>query len=515
VSGPAVLPDGTTGGPEHVTPSGPPATGATAAPDVRALDRSLASGVAWTAGVKWLSQLLSWASTFIVARHLAPGDYGLVTMATIYTGLVALVNEFGMGSAIIKHRELSRGQIAQISGLCVLFGAAGMLVTAAAAWPMSRFYGEPALTGVMLALSLNFLVTSFRTVPLSLMQRDLQFRVAALNEGIQAIVLSVAMVIFAVLGFGYWTLVIGTLLSGLLSTLLAYAQRPHAVAWPRRGEIGEALTFGWHIVGSRIGWYVYSNADFFIASKLLGKGATGAYSFAMSIASIPVEKVSALVGRVTPSILSAVQDDHAAVRRYVLSLTDGLALVTVPAAFGIALVAPDLVLLLGPQWRPAAVPLQVLGVYASFRSIVTILPYVAQMVGLSRFGMRNAFLSAVVMPVAFLAGSRWGIGGIAAAWVVAYPLVTIPLYVAVFRRIEMPAGAYLRALWPALSSALLMAAGVWAVRRWAIAPDAALVPRLLVQVGTGALLYPLALLAFHRARVVELKNLVRSLREKR
>ncbi|HET7585017.1 MAG TPA: lipopolysaccharide biosynthesis protein [Gemmatimonadaceae bacterium] len=503
-----------TAGPGHSESALPPSPVVTPAQEdaARQLDRSLAHGIAWTAGVKWLSQILSWAATLIVARLLTPEDYGLVAMATVFLGLIDLVNEFGVGLAIVQHRNLSDDQIAQINGFSVMIGVGATALACAAAWPLAAIYDQPKLVGVVLALSANFFIVSFRDVPLALLQRDLKFRTVAVNEAVQATVLSVAMVALAAAGFRYWTLVFGGLLSGLLSTVLAYVQRPHRLAWPRLRRIREAVTFGSHIVGSRVGWYIYSNADFFIAGKVLGKAALGAYSFGWEIASIPVQKVSAIVGRVTPSIFSAVQEDNAALRRYLTSITGGIALITMPAALGTAVIAREFVLLaLGPTWSGAVVPLQLLALYAGFRSITTLLPQLAQATGLSRFGMKNAFFSAVVMPVAFYLGSRWGTAGIAGAWVVAYPFVMLPLYWVVFRRIEMPAWAYVKAVWPAASSAVLMAVGVWVLRHelpiaWPLAVRFALL------VLTGAVLYAGCVFVFHREQARAIPSLLRTFR---
>ena len=81
----------------------------------RALDRSLLHGVAWTAAAKWASQALSWVSWLIVARLLTPEDYGLVGMAAIYLGLITLLSEFGLGTAVLAVRELSVEQINQLT----------------------------------------------------------------------------------------------------------------------------------------------------------------------------------------------------------------------------------------------------------------------------------------------------------------------------------------------------------------------------------------------------------------
>jgi PST family polysaccharide transporter len=478
------------------------------------LDRSLAQGVAWTAGLRWAAQIVSWASTLIVARLLSPSDYGLVAMATVVLGFITLLNEFGLGSAVIKHRELTEHQVAQVHGLCIAVGFVGMAVGLASAYPLARFYERPELVAVVAVLSSNFVITAFRTIPLALLQRDLQFRTVAINDGVQTVVLSIAMVVFAALGFRYWTLVIGGILAGLISTGLAYYYRPQRPAWPRLSEIREPVRLGAHVVGARVGWYVYQNADFLIAGKVLGAAALGAYSIAWTIASIPVEKVSAMVGRVTPGFFSAVQDDLPTLRRYFLQLTAMLGLITIPAAVGMALVAPEFVeLFLGEKWRNAVAPLQLLAIYASLRSIVTLFPSVAVITGLSGFGMRNALLGAVVMPAAFLVGSRWGATGIAAAWIVAYPLVVLPLWRVVLRRIELPAGAYLRAMWPAVSSAVLMALAVVAMRL-ALPPMWQLSVRLGAMVVLGLIVYCASLFILHAQLIREGRDLLKRLRSR-
>ena len=478
------------------------------------LDRSLAQGVAWTAGLRWAAQIVSWASTLIVARLLSPSDYGLVGMATVVLGFITLLNEFGLGTAVIKHRELSEHQVAQVHGLCITVGFLGMGIGLASAYPLAQFYGRPELVAVVAVLSSNFVITAFRTIPLALLQRDLRFRTVAVNDGVQTVVLSIAMVVFAALGFRYWTLVIGGVMAGLISTGLAYYHRPQRPAWPRLSEIREPVRLGGHVVGARVGWYVYQNADFLIAGKVLGAAALGAYTLGWTIASIPVEKVSAMVGRVTPGFFSAVQNDLPTLRRYFLQLTATLGLITIPAAVGIALVAPEFVLLfLGEKWRNAILPLQLLAVYASVRSIVTLFPSVAMNVGLSGFGMKNAFTGAVVMPVAFLIGSRWGAAGIAAAWIVAYPLVIGPFWRVVLKRIELPPATYFQAMWPAASSSLLMAVGVLAMRVVLPAPWA-LGARFAILVCTGAAIYLASLFVLHGRLIREGRELLARLRER-
>jgi PST family polysaccharide transporter len=469
-----------------------------AGPANHELDRSLVRGLAWTASAKWLSQLLTWPANLIVARILSPDDFGLITMAMVFMGLVGLVNEFGLGSAVVRHRDLSSAKIAQLSGLCVVFGLAAALISAAAAYPLAVLYHAPALRWVVLALSGSFLITGFKTVPLSLLQRDLRFNVSATTEAVGTLIQSVTLVFFAWIGLQYWALVLSLLLSSLATTILINIQRPHALAWPRRRDIAAEVAFGGHLVSARVAWYLYTNADFFIVGRVLGKTALGIYSIGWDFATMPVEKVAGLIGGVSGPVFSAVQSDYVAARRYVSRLLSGIALLTFPAGIGLALVARDFVLLaLGEKWEAAIVPLQILSLYGAFRSIMPIVSQAGTYFGLSRFVMRNSIAAAIILPVAFLVGARWGTSGVAMAWVLAYPLVAIPLCIVVFRRIGLPRREAIAAIWPAVSSAALMVPVVLLVR-YGLGDQVPAAARLALQVLAGAATYCLAVFSLHR-----------------
>jgi O-antigen/teichoic acid export membrane protein len=475
----------------------------------RTLDHALLHGVAWTAAAKWAAQALTWASWLIVARLLTPEDYGLVGMAAIYLGLITLLSEFGLGTAVLAVRELRVEQINQLNGLAVLLGLASMLASCIVAIPLGRFFHAPQLPLVVVAMSTTFVITSFKTVPLALLQRDLRFKALALIDLSQALVLAISMVGFAVAGFRYWTLVCGAVLGALFSTGAILRLRHARFAWPRPKSLQHAMTLSSDLVIARLCWYASANADFLVAGRILGKAALGFYNVAWTLASIPVDKVAALVGQVTPAFFSAVQTDPAAVRRYLLRITEGISLITFPVSVGVALVARDFVLVvLGSKWEATIAPLQLLAAYAAFRSITPLLHHVLFTVRDSRFVKWNMVAAAVLMPTGFyVSGQRWGTVGLAMAWVVVDPLIMFPSYWRVFSKIELSPKAYVVALWPALSGTALMAAVVLAVGAVSGSEWTAGL-RLAAQIGAGVISYGLACLVLHRERFEAFRELV-------
>lgn len=473
-------------------------------PPARSLDRSFLVGIAWTGGVKWAIQIVSWASTVIVARLLSPSDYGLMGMAAVYLGLVALVNEFGLTAAILRGRDLSDSQIAQIGGFGIALGALFCLISVGAAIPIANFYREPAVRVIITVLSVNFILSSASVLPRSLLARDLDFRRLAWIDGATNIVQLASTIVLAFLGFRYMALVLGSLMGRIAGAVLANLARPHRIAIPRQlRSISESVLVGWHVVVGRISWYTYQNADFAIVGRVLGKVALGAYTIGWEIATLPVERVSALVGQVTPGVFSTVQADRPALRRYYLGVVEGLAFITFPGAVGISLTAPLLVpALLGDKWTAAILPLQLLAFYAGLRSIDTVTPQVLIYTGHSRQSMWYTVLAAVVLPVLFLLGTHWGAAGVAFVWIVAYPLVVSPIYRLVFRILDLSPRTYLRALWPAASGTAVMTVAVLATRY--LLPDGLdLRARLVSEVIVGAVVYAAAMYVFHRERILK------------
>jgi len=286
-----------------------------------------------------------------------------------------------------------------------------------------------------------------------------------------------------------------------VSTVAVCARRYHRFEIPRRNSLKDALSLGWNVLLTRLSWYVYSNADFMVAGRVLGKAALGDYTVAWTLGTIPVDKVTALIGQVTPAFFAAVQDDNAALRRYLLSLTEALALITFPAACGLGLVAEDLVLVtMGERWRGVILPLRLLAIYASFRSIVPLVSQVLFATGESRLARKNGIFAAIVMPAAFYGGSHWGTAGIATAWVAAYPFITLFPYRRLFRRIDLPVRQYLKATWPALSGAMIMVAAVCAIK---LSPTSSwpLHFRFGLEVLVGAGAYGTTLFLLHRDRL--------------
>ncbi len=477
----------------------------------RALDRKLVKGIAWTGGVKWLTQIVSWAVTLVVARLLTPADYGLFGMAMVYLGLAQLASEAGLAPVVIQPEVLDDDLAARIGGLAIMTGVAVCALSAGFAGVVALFFKEPRVRLLVVALSASFVLRGAQVLPRGLLARDLDFRRLSWIDGAESIVAALATVACAVIGLSYWSLVLGALCGIVVSTALCYVMRPHRITLPTEiRSIAGSLKLGGHVMASQFAWYAYSNADFATVGRVLGRTALGAYTLAWTIANVPVDRVTSLVQRVTAPIFAAVQSDKAMLRRYVTTLTEGLAIVTFPLCVGLALVAGPLVrVMLVPAWRGAIVPLRLLSLYAAFRCVTSLLAQVLIFTGHAKRNMQLSVLAALVLPVSFYGASQWGTTGVAAVWVTVYPAVIGSLYIHdTLKAIGMRFSEYLRALLPAVSATLVMAVVVAVLEARF---DAMLAPPLLLAIVVvgGAAVYAAIIVALHGRRLRILLDVVR------
>ena len=169
---------------------------------------------------------------------------------------------------------------------------------------------------------------------------------------------------------------------------------------------------------------------------------------------------------------------------------------------GMALTARPLVLvMLGDKWAGAISALEMLAMYASIRSIATLLSQVLTALRQASFVMWVNLLALVILPTAFYVGSRWGIAGIAAGWIAGYPVIAGLLYRRVFRSVQISVRDYLRAIEPATICTSVMVVLLLLYRIWVEHGQASLA-HLMQEVALGAFGYAAALVLLYKKRLI-------------
>lgn len=473
------------------------------------LDRTLIAGLSWNAASRWGGQLVSWAATLVVVRLLSPEDYGLAGMAAVLSIFVNLVADGGIGTAIVSRRETDPARLSQLHAVSILFGGAACLLVAGLALPLAAFFRDPRLVPLVLVSSLTYLIVGFRVVPLATLQRDLSFRVLARNEFLWVTAGAMASVAGAAAGLGYWALILGPMCGAAVATFAAWLSAPRRAAAPQFRELGDTIRFGLHLLVSRLAGYVNGVADTIVIGRRLDQDALGGYRVAMELASLPLEKVAAVLMQVATPVFASVREHREALSRYLLLMTEALAMIGWPMAIGLSLVADLLVpVVMGEQWRSAILPIQILAIAGAVRCVLPLINSIAVVRGHALMMARVAVLGSPLFFAALFFGSHWGVGGVALAWACGYPLLAAPILVLVLRETGLSFGAYLRALLPATGATIGMAAAVSAAR---LMLEPALAPAALLAalVATGAVSYGACLMLVARGRLQRIREVIR------
>jgi PST family polysaccharide transporter len=481
--------------------------------DQRNLDHKFAGGLAWTAGAKWATQVLTWASLLAVTRLLSPSDYGVAEMAGIFALVTNVMGEFGIGTAVLHMPELSRKTLAQLHSFSCLL-CAGIFALATLATPLvaSFFHTEHLL--IFIANNTLLLLTGFQAVPMGLLSRDMDYRRLSLLEATGVTVQSIVTVIAAFLGWGYWALFAGNLAGRLVGTILVCSWKHAGFAWPRWRDIHAPAQLGWQTAIGRTAWALYSLADGIVVGRMLGVAVLGNYRIAMNVASAPAEKVSTLLMRTATPLFANVKDDHGLVRRFYLIMVEILSLIVTPAMVGLAVVAPLAIpVVFGARWNAASAPVRWLALFMIVRTMGILTEQVLISQKMTRFTMRMSIVNLAMMPVAFVVGALWqGMTGVAAAWLYLSPLTIVPLLLVLFHTIHLPYRSYLAALIPAITGSAGMCLALLAIRQILPASWPAQIT-LAVQVAVGAAVYGAILILAFRERVLRYVRFLQDLRK--
>ncbi|NLE44026.1 MAG: MOP flippase family protein, partial [Chloroflexi bacterium] len=378
------------------------------------------TGIAWSTIARVAQQGLQFLISVALARLLTPQDFGLVAMTAVFTGFAALFNELGFGAALIQHERIEERHLSSVFWLNVLAGFILMVLTIGAAPLIALLYDEPRLSLLTMLIATNFLFGSFGIVPNALMMRALNFRGLALIEAAATLLAGAVAIVLALMGYGVFALVWQMIISTIGRVVFLWyssAWRPaFRFSW---SAVRELLGFSTNLLGFSTFNYWVRKADDLLIGKFVGSAGLGVYTRAYSIMLLPLNQVSSVVSRVMFPTLSQIKDDRRRVKRIYLRSISIVALITFPMMLGLLVVSESFVLALyGLQWKEIIPLLRMLSLVGLAQSIGTTTGWIYQSQGRTDWMFRWGVASGIVTLISFAIGIRWGVLGVAIAYVV-------------------------------------------------------------------------------------------------
>ncbi|WP_372657334.1 oligosaccharide flippase family protein [Hydrogenophaga sp.] len=309
----------------------------------------MAKGAVWMILFKLVERGLGLISTLILARLLAPGDFGVVAMAMSFIAMAELMSAFSFDTAIIHNQDATEEHYNSAWTCSFLLGLIITLMMVAVALPISNFYHKPELMWVVIALAFGPLFTGAQNIGVVAFQKELDFRREFRFQVSRKFISFIIVVPLAFYLKSYWALVIGILVSKAAGTLISYLMHPYRPRFSL-SKARELLVFSrWLLVNNFAGFFKERSADFFVG-RISGAASLGTYNIAYELANLPTTEIGAPINRaLLPGF--AKMREHSEIASAYGNAVGLLALLALPTAACMNALAPFLIpVMLGQKW---------------------------------------------------------------------------------------------------------------------------------------------------------------------
>ncbi len=413
------------------------------------------------AGVTVFAQAVAFAvhmiSTVILARLLMPADFGLVTMVTTFSVLLASCGQIGFPDAVLQRDEMSHSLASNLFWINLAIGVVLTIAFAAAGSLLARFYKDPRVAHVAVGLSVTIFITSASVLHLALLKRAMRFSAVSFNDIVARAVSIAVSIPLAWAGWGYWALVAGLVAQPLSTTLGAWILCQWVPSLPKRlGGTGSVVRFARDVFARWTVGYFTQNTDNLLVGWRFGSGALGFYKKAYDLFVLPFSLLT--VYPVAVSTLSKVKHDPVQYRRYFLSGLSILAFIGMAVSADLTLVGKDVIrFMLGPQWEMTGRIFTFFGPGVGAMLIYSTNGMIHLSLGTTGRYFRWGLVEVSVTCLLLVLGLPWGPIGVAIAWTTAYWILTVPAFWYAGKPVQLTIASILSAVWRYFLAALIAA----------------------------------------------------------
>ena len=319
------------------------------------------------------AQGVTFIVSIVLARLLDPTVYGTVALVTIFTTIMQVFVDSGMGNALIQKKDADDLDFSSVFYFNMAMCSVLYLIMFFAAPLIASFYRMPELTAIVRVLSFVVVISGVKNVQQAYVSRHLMFKrffFSTLGGTIGAAVIGIAM---AYLGFGVWALVAQMLFNAAVDTTILWI----TVKWrPKKmfsfQRLKSLFSYGWKLLASSLIDTVYNDLKQLIIGKKYSSGDLAYYNQGKKFPQLIVTNINTSIDSVLLPTMSKAQDDMAAVRSMTRRAIKTSTFLMMPAMIGLAVCAEPLVqLILTEKWLPCVLFLRIFCITYAFYPIHT------------------------------------------------------------------------------------------------------------------------------------------------
>jgi len=397
--------------------------------DNQNLKEKTAQGLFWAFLSSGGMQLLNLVIGIFLARLLSPGEYGIVGMLAIFTLLANNLQESGFGVALVNIKDIKHNDYNAVFWFNVGTSLLLYLILFLCAPLIADFFLQPCLVPLSRFVFLSFIIASLCISPNAMLVRSLKMKEKAITSLSALVISGTVAVIMAFKGFSYWSLATQQVLYNVVICIGRY----YYTRWCPTLKVNftpiiQMFSFSYKVLITTVLTTINNNVLTVIFGRLFSAPAVGNYTQANKWNLMANQLVTNTVAQVAQPVLTRVGDDSGRQCRVFGKMLRFTAFMAFPAMFGLALIAPQLIIItIGDKWVQSISLLQVLCISGAFIPLYTIYQNLFLSQGKSDTYMWLTIAQIAVMLIAVLACHRLGImamviafAGINVLWLLAW-----------------------------------------------------------------------------------------------
>lgn len=466
----------------------------------------------WRFAERCGAQLVTFIVSIVLARILAPEDYGQIALITVFTTIMQVFVDSGLGTALIQKKDANDLDFSSVFYFNFVICLVLYVVMFVAAPFIAGFYGDSSLTPIIRVISLTIIISGVKGIQQSYVSRNMLFKrffYSTLGGTIFSAFLGIAL---AYTGFGVWAIVAQQLSNTAIDTLILWLTvkwRPKRMfSWRRLKGL---LSFGWKMLASSLLDTVYNNVRSLIIGKMYSSSDLAYYDQGKKFPNVIVTNINTSIDSVLLPTMASAQDDADRVKSMTRRAIKTSTYIMAPLMMGLAFCAEPIVgLVLTDKWLPCVPFLRIFCITYMFYPIHT-----ANLNAIKAMGRSDLFLKLEIVKkvvgIALLLSTMW-FGVMAMAYSLLISSVLSQIINSWPNRKLLRYGylEQLKDILPGIALAVLMGCCVNLVGLFHLTN----IVTLLIQIPLGALMYIVASALLHLESFEYMRNLIRPMIKK-
>lgn len=335
--------------------------------------KGVLSNFLWRFAERCGAQFVTFIVSIVLARLLMPEDYGTVALVTVFTTIMQVFVDSGLGTALIQKKDADDLEFSSVFyfnfAICIVL----YLIMFFAAPIIASFYKIPELTPIVRVISLTIIISGVKGVQQSYVSRNMLFKrffYATLGGTIFSAFIGIAM---AYAGFGVWAIVAQQLSNTAIDTLILWITvkwRPKLMfSWKRLKGL---LEFGWKMLCSALLDTIYNNLRNLLIGKVYSYADLAYYNEGKKFPDLIATNINSSINSVLLPAMSNEQDNKDRVKNMARRSIMVSCYMMAPLMMGLACCARNVVIVvLTEKWLPCVFFLQIFCISYMFYPIHT------------------------------------------------------------------------------------------------------------------------------------------------